>query len=67
MLLFTKGQLTFAALFFVSFVIAIAWAYRSDKAINRAYFKGSYKVLLFIFFMLVFLYGVVKIKRMFYP
>jgi len=67
MLLFTKGQLTFAALFFVSFVIAIAWAYRSDKAINRTYFKGSYKVLLFIFFTLVFLYGIVKLKRMLYP
>jgi len=67
MLLFTKGQLTFAALFFVSFVIAIAWAYRLDKTINRAYFKGSYKVLLFILFVLVFLYGIVKVKRMLYP
>jgi heme A synthase len=67
MLLFTNGQLTFAALFFITFVIVIAWTYRVDKAVNRAYFKGSYKILLFILLVLVVLYGIVKIKRMMYP
>jgi hypothetical protein len=67
MLLFTKGQLTFAALFFITFVIVIASTYRFDKAINKSYFKGSYKVLLFMFSVLIVLYGIVKIKRMFYP
>jgi hypothetical protein len=67
MLLFTKGQLTFAALFFITFVVTIAWTYRVDKAVNKSYFKGSYKVLLFIFFVLISLYSIVKIKRMFYP
>jgi len=62
--MFSKGQIIFAILFFVGFVIAIAWAYRSDKQKNTVLFKGSYKVLIFILFVFFALYGVVKLKHL---
>lgn len=65
--MFSKGQLVFALLFFISFVVIISWAYAKDKGYNKFYFKGSYKVLLFMFFVLITLYGIVKVKRLFFP
>lgn len=61
--MFSKGQIIFAILFFVAFVIAITWAYAKDKKGNSAFFKGSYKVLLFIILIFFLLFGVVKMKH----
>lgn len=66
-LLFTTGQKTFALIFFITFVIGIAWAYRKDKKINAYFYKGSYKVLLFTLFVFFAMYGVVKLKHFLYP
>lgn len=66
-LLFSKGQWIFAALFFVAFVIGISFAYGKDKAVNQKFFKGSYKVLLFSLFVFFALYGVVKLKHFLFP
>jgi hypothetical protein len=65
--MFSKGQLIFALVFFVAFVVGIVWAYRKDKAVNRNFFKGSYKVLLFSLFIFFALYGVVKLKHFLMP
>ena len=51
--MFSKGQIIFALLFFLSFVIAMYWSYSKDKAKNKDFFKGSYKVILFV--ILVFI------------
>ena len=59
----SKGQIIFAIVFFVAFVIAITWAYTKDKQGNRAFFKGSYKVLLFIVLVFFLLFGIVKMKH----
>jgi len=44
--MFTKGQIIFAILFAIAFVIATTFMYRKDRKTNPNYFKGSYKILL---------------------
>jgi hypothetical protein len=65
--MFSKGQLIFALLFFITFVIGISWAYRLDKKENKKLFNGSYKILLFSIFIFFALYGVVKLKHFLFP
>lgn len=60
----SKGQIIFAIVFFVAFVIAIAWAYSKDKHGNKLFFKGSYKVLIFIILVFFLLFGLVKMKNL---
>jgi len=54
--MFSTGQLVFAALFFIAFVIVMIFAYRKDIVIHRRHYKGNYKVLIgfFIFIVLLF-------------
>jgi hypothetical protein len=50
--MFTKNQLVFAVVFFLSFVVAAVIMYRKDRAMHKVYYKGSYKVLIgFLFFV----------------
>lgn len=65
--MFSQGQLIFALLFFLAFVIGIALAYRKDKGNNKMLFKGSYKILLFALFIFFALYGLVKLKHFLVP
>ncbi len=65
--MFSKGQIVFAFIFFVMFIIGIIWAYRKDKIHNKIMFKGSYKVLLFALFIFFALYGLVKLKHFLVP
>lgn len=44
--MFSKGQLIFAAVFFVCFVIACIVMYRKDAPTHKKMYKGSYRVLL---------------------
>lgn len=59
--MFTTGQLIFAALFFVAFVIVACFAYGKDKALHQREYKGSYKILIgfLIFVGLLFVIKVV--------
>jgi hypothetical protein len=54
--MFSTGQLIFAALFFLTFVIVIIYSYRKDLALHRKYYKGSLFVLagFLVFIMLLF-------------
>jgi phosphatidylglycerophosphate synthase len=65
--MFSKGQLIFALVFFIAFVVFIAMAYRKDKGMNKSLFKGSYKVLFFALFIFFALYGLVKLKHILAP
>ncbi len=65
--MFSKGQLIFALVFFIGFVIAMIWAFRKDKKVNKVFFKGSYKILLFSVFVFFALFAVVKLKHLFFP
>lgn len=62
--MFTNGQLTFAALFFVAFVIVMIFAYRKDITTHKRFYKGSYKVLIGFLLFIAFLFVVkVFLKR----
>jgi hypothetical protein len=63
--MFSHGQRIFALVFFICFVVGIVYAYRKDKTQNVKLFKGSYKVLIFVIFVFIALYGVVKLKHFF--
>ena len=52
--MFTPGQLVFAVLFFIAFVIIIIYSYRRDLKLHRRYYKGVLYILIgFIIFILL--------------
>ena len=52
--MFSPGQLIFAGLFFVVFVVIIIFSYRKDLALHRKYYKGTLYILVgFIAFILL--------------
>jgi hypothetical protein len=65
--MFSKGQIIFAVVFFIVFVVGISYAYFKDKIGNKDFFKGSYKILVFILFVFVALFGLVKLKHLIFP
>ncbi|MDI5949433.1 hypothetical protein QLS91_00350 [Flavobacterium sp. LB2P84] len=44
--MFSQGQLVFAGLFLVAFIIAAIYAYRKDIKIHKEFYKGNYKILI---------------------
>jgi len=44
--MFTTGQLIFGILFFIAFVIVVAYQYRKDLQLHKKYYKGTIWVLL---------------------
>ncbi|WP_224484658.1 hypothetical protein [Robertkochia aurantiaca] len=42
----SKGQLIFAVLFAIGFIIIMVYSYRQDKGIHLKQYKGSLKILL---------------------
>ena len=44
--MFSQGQLVFAGLFFIAFVITMIFTYRRDLALHRVFYKGNYKILI---------------------
>jgi hypothetical protein len=58
--MFSTGQLIFAILFLISFVIIIVFSYKKDTIIHQKFYKGSYKVLI-AFLIFIFLLFVIKI------
>jgi len=58
--MFSTGQLIFAGLFFIAFVIVMVFAYRKDVATHKLFYKGNYKVLI-AFLLFVAMLFVIKI------
>lgn len=58
--MFTTGQLIFAVLFFIGFVVAAYFAYGKDKALHQKEYKGSYKILI-AFIVFIALLFVIKL------
>ena len=54
--MFTTGQLVFAGLFFVAFIMAMVYAYGKDKALHNQFYKGNYKILLGFFGFIIILF-----------
>lgn len=65
--MFSSGQITFAIVFFVAFIVGIFIAYSKDKSKNRLMFKDTYKVLLFVVFVFFALFFLVKVKHYLFP
>jgi len=59
--MFSKGQLVFAACFFVAFVIGMIYSYRKDLVLHKKFYKGTYKILIgfLIFIALLFVIKIV--------
>lgn len=53
---FSQGQLYFAGAFFIIFIIAMIFAYRSDLKKLKAYRKDGIKVLAFMVVVMTFFY-----------
>lgn len=52
--MFSTGQLIFAGLFLIAFVIIMIISYRKDTRLHKKYYKGSIYVLIgFILFILL--------------
>lgn len=57
--MFSTGQLIFAAIFVVAFVLIITFSYRKDKKIHRKHYRGSIFVLV-VFLLFIALLFVLK-------
>lgn len=55
--MFSQGQLMFAGLFFVAFVILMIFSYRKDIKLHRKYHKGSLYILLGFILFIIILFG----------
>jgi len=44
--MFSTGQLVFATLFVIVFVVVLIFMYRQDLALHKKYYKGSYRILI---------------------
>ncbi len=52
--MFSTGQIIFAALFFIAFVVIIAFTYRKDKKLHKKNYKGVIWILAsFITFIII--------------
>lgn len=58
---FSKGQLIFASIFLLFFIILMIFAYTSDKDVNQLYYKDVWKILLAVLVILVAIILLVKI------
>lgn len=60
---FTKGQLMFAALFALAFVVAMVWAYRKDMTTYMSkYYRNTYMILAGIIILIFCLWLYVKLS-----
>jgi hypothetical protein len=51
--MFSNGQILFAILFAIAFILVLVYAYRKDLKLHKKYYKGSVWVLIaFIAFLL---------------
>ena len=59
--MFSTGQLIFAGLFIIAFIIVMIFSYRKDIKLHKKYYKGSIYVLIG-FILFIFLLYVIKIN-----
>jgi cytochrome bd-type quinol oxidase subunit 1 len=57
--MFSSGQLIFAAIFAICFIIVIIFSYRKDLKIHKQYYKGSLWILV-SFLLFISLLFVIK-------
>jgi len=50
--MFSKGQLIFAGLFIIAFIILMIWSYRKDLKIHKKYYKNTFIVIITVFLII---------------
>jgi len=50
--MFSKGQLIFAGLFIIAFIILMIWSYRKDLKIHKKYYKNTFIVIITVFLVI---------------
>ena len=58
---FSSGQKIFALIFFILFILAMIWAYRSDARVNKLYYKNVWLILVSMIIILSAIILLVKI------
>jgi cytochrome bd-type quinol oxidase subunit 1 len=61
--MFSQGQMIFAGVFLVAFVIAAIFVYQKDKSLHRQYYKGSYRVLIGFLLFIAFLFVIKRFLK----
>ena len=54
--MFTTGQMVFAIIFLIAFIIAAIFVYRKGKKLHSQHYKGSYRVLIGFLLFIAFLF-----------
>lgn len=54
--MFSTGQLIFAGIFLVVFIIIMIFSYRKDLKLHKKYYKGTFYVLLGFIAFIIFLF-----------
>lgn len=54
---FTTGRKIFVALFVVAFVALMVLSYKKDTQTHQKHYKGSFWILVFFIFFVLFLFG----------
>lgn len=44
--MFSQGQVIFAAIFVVFFIISLIYSYQKENILHKQFYKGNYKILL---------------------
>ena len=50
--MFSKGQLIFAVIFVIAFIILMIWSYRKDIKIHKKYYKNTFIILIAVFLIM---------------
>jgi hypothetical protein len=61
--MFSSGQLLFAAIFALCFIIIMIFAYRKDLKIHKQYYKGSLWILVGFIFFISFLFIIKSLMK----
>ena len=56
--MFTTGQLVFAILFFIAFVIFVSLSYKKDRKLHQKEYKGSFWILIGFIAFVAILFGI---------
>ncbi|RZJ72212.1 hypothetical protein [Flavobacterium sp.] len=56
--MFSQGQLIFAGVFLVCFIVAAIVMYRKDSGLHKREYKGSYRVLIVFLLFIAALFAI---------
>ena len=54
--MFSTGQLIFAAIFLLVFVVVMIYSYRKDLKLHRKYYRGTTYILIGFIIFIIFLF-----------